>query len=244
MTRVTIVTGGSRGIGAATCRRLAVAGHDVVVGFHRNDTAAERVADEVRAAGRRAMAVQVETNDAASVTTLFDRAMTELGQVTGLVNNAGAGSVIGAFVDLTEEDLRRVVDVNVVGAILCAQQAARRMTAGGAIVNVSSAAATLGSPGEYVHYAASKAAVETLTIGLSKELGPAGIRVNTVSPGIIYTDFHGEQSGEPGRPDRLGPAAPLGRAGQPDEVAAAIVWLLSDEASYVTGATLRVAGGR
>jgi glucose 1-dehydrogenase len=244
MTRVTIVTGGSRGIGAATCRRLAAAGHDVVVGFHRGEAAAERVADEVRAAGRRAITVGVETSDAASVRALFDRTADELAPVTGLVNNAGVGSVIGPFVDLTEEDLRRVVDVNVTGAILCAQQAARRMSAGGAIVNVSSAAASLGSPGEYVHYAASKAAVETLTIGLSKELGPAGIRVNTVAPGIIYTDFHGEQSGEPGRPDRLGPGAPLGRAGQPDEVAAAIVWLLSDEASYVTGANLRVAGGR
>jgi glucose 1-dehydrogenase len=215
-----------------------------VVGYHRNGDAAEAVADEVRSAGRRAVAVSVETNDSASVLALFDRAARELGPVTGLVNNAGVGSRIGPFVDLDEADLRRVVEVNVIGAILCAREAARRMSAGGVIVNISSAAATIGSPNEYIHYAASKAAVETLTIGLSKELGPAGIRVNTVAPGIIYTDFHGEQSGEPGRPDRLGPGAPLGRAGQPDEVAAAIVWLLADEASYVTGATLRVTGGR
>jgi glucose 1-dehydrogenase len=132
-----------------------------------------------------------------------------------------------------------VVEVNIVGAMLCAQEAVRRMGSGGAIVNVSSAASTLGSPGEYVHYAASKAAVDTLTIGLSKELGPAGIRVNAVSPGIIRTEIH-----EAGRVERLGPQQPLGRAGDPEEVAAAIAWLLSDEASYVTGTNLRVAGGR
>jgi glucose 1-dehydrogenase len=244
MRRVTVVTGGSRGIGAATCARLAAAGHDVVVGYRSGAAEAARVADRVRAAGREAVAVEVDTCDAAAVGALFDTAAAALGPVTGLVNNAGVGSRIGRFVDLEEADVRRILDVNVLGVILCAREAARRMTAGGAIVNLSSVAATLGAPGEYVHYAASKAAVDALTVGLSKELGPAGIRVNAVTPGIIATDFHGTQSGEAGRPARLGPGTPLGRAGEADEVAAAIVWLLGPEASYVTGANLKVSGGR
>lgn len=240
---IVVVTGGSRGIGAATSRKLAAAGHDVAIGYRTDTATAEQVAAEVRAAGRRAITVAVDVSDGAQVRELFDRTQAELGTPTGLVNNAAVSSPIGPFTELSEADLRRVVDVNVVGAILCAQEAARRLGPGGAIVNVSSVAAALGSPGEYVHYAASKAAVETLTVGLSKELGPAGIRVNTVSPGVIHTGFHAG-SGEPGRADRLGPAAPLGRSGQPEEVAAAIVWLLSDEASYTTGATLKVSGGR
>ncbi|MEU8007344.1 glucose 1-dehydrogenase [Catellatospora sp. NPDC049111] len=240
---IIIVTGGSRGIGAATCVKLAAAGHDVVVGYRGDADAAAEVVAKVAAAGRRAIAVRVDVSDGAQVRELFDRTQAELGTPTGLVNNAAVSSAIGPFTELSEADLRRVVEVNVIGAILCAQEAARRMGPGGAIVNVSSVAATLGSPGEYVHYAASKAAVETLTVGLSKELGPAGIRVNTVSPGVIHTGFHAG-SGEPGRADRLGPAAPLGRSGQPEEVANAIAWLLSDEASYITGATLKVSGGR
>jgi glucose 1-dehydrogenase len=242
--KVTIVTGGSRGIGAATCRRLAAAGHAVAVGYRSDSEAAAAVVEEITAKGGQARAIAVETADAAQVAKLFAQAAEALGPITGLVNNAGVGSPIGRFVDLDDDDLRRVVEVNVVGAIFCAREAARRMTTGGAIVNVSSAASTLGSPFEYPHYAASKAALDALTLGLSKELGPDNIRVNTVQPGVIYTDFHGTQSGEPGRADRVGPGAPLGRAGQPDEVAAAIAWLLSDDASYVTGATIRVAGGR
>jgi NAD(P)-dependent dehydrogenase (short-subunit alcohol dehydrogenase family) len=235
---VTVVTGGSRGIGAATCRKVAQAGHDVVIGYHSDAAAAEEVARDVREAGRRALAVRVEVAHADQVRELFDQAET-LGPVTGLVNNAGVIAGLGAFAGLTEADLRRTFEVNVIGAMLCTQEAVRRMGAGGCIVNVSSAAATLGSPGEYVHYAASKAALDTVTLGLSKELGPAGIRVNTVSPGIIRTEIH-----EPGRLDRLGPTVPAGRPGEPEEVAAAIAWLLSAEASYVTGAILRVAGGR
>jgi glucose 1-dehydrogenase len=244
MDLVTIVTGGSGGIGAATCRRLAEAGHDVVVGYRSDESGAEKVAADVRSAGRRAVTVPVDTADAGSVAALFDRAAAELRAVTGLVNNAGVGSRIGPFADLDEADLRRVVDVNLVGVLLCCREAARRMGPGGSIVNVSSMAATLGAPGEYVHYAASKAGVEAVTVGLSKELGPAGIRVNTVTPGIIDTGFHGGQSGAPDRAERLGPGAPLGRAGRAEEVAAAIAWLLGPEASYVTGANLRVSGGR
>jgi NAD(P)-dependent dehydrogenase (short-subunit alcohol dehydrogenase family) len=236
--KVTVVTGGSRGIGAATCHRLAAQGHDLVVGYRTGVAEAEEVARQVRAAGRRAVAARVEVTDSAQVRELFDQAEA-LGPVTGLVNNAGVVAGVGAFADVPEADLRRVIEVNVIGAILCAQEAVRRMGSGGAIVNVSSAAATLGSPGEYVHYAASKGALDTVTLGLSKELGPAGIRVNTVSPGLIRTDIH-----EPGRLERLAPTVPLGRPGEPEEVAAAIAWLLSDAATYVTGAILRVGGGR
>ncbi|NUT32613.1 MAG: SDR family oxidoreductase [Hamadaea sp.] len=242
MAKVTVVTGGSRGIGASTCRKLAAQGHALAVGFRSDRQAAEAVVAEAHAAGATAIAVAVDTTRRADVTALFDRAEAELGPVTGLVNNAGVSSPIGPFVALTEEDLRRVLDVNVVGYFLCAQEAARRMSAGGAIVNVSSGAATLGSPNEYIHYAASKAAVDTLTVGLSKELGPRGIRVNTVSPGVIHTEFHAG-SGEPGRASRIGPNLPLGRAGEPEEIANAIAWMLSDEASFATGAVLRVAGG-
>lgn len=235
MDEVTVVTGGSRGIGAATCRLLATAGHRVVIGFHRDPDAAEQVAGETGG-----LPVRVDTTDAESVAALFDRAAKHFGAVTGLVNNAGVASVIGPFADLTEADLRRVVDVNLIGYVLCAREAVRHGVK--AIVNVSSAAATLGSPGEYIHYAMTKAATDVLTVGLSKELAPQGVRVNTVSPGIIRTTFH-TASGVPDRPDRLAPRIPLGRPGLPQEVAEAIVWLMSPKASFVTGANLRVSGG-
>jgi len=235
MEQVTIVTGGSRGIGAATSRLLAKAGHRVVIGYHSDRRAADGVAAETGG-----VPVRVDTTDAESVAALFEEARRQAGPVTGLVNNAGVGSVIGAFADLTEADLRRVVDVNLIGYVLCAREAVRAGVK--AIVNVSSAAATLGSPGEYIHYAMTKAATDILTVGLSKELAPQGVRVNTVSPGIIHTTFH-EQSGMPDRADRLAHRIPLGRAGQPEEVAEAIVWLLSPKASFVTGANLRVSGG-
>ncbi|MEV4627192.1 SDR family oxidoreductase [Micromonospora sp. NPDC049523] len=241
MNPVTVVTGGSRGIGAATVRQLARAGHHIALCYRADADAAAAVLRDVHEAGVRGIAVQADTTEPEQVAHLFDAA-TELGDLTGLVNNAGVTSQIGPFVDLTLTDLRRVVDVNLIGYILCAQQAARRMTGAGAIVNVSSAAATIGSPGEYIHYAAVKAAIDTLTIGLAKELGPRQIRVNTVSPGTIWTDLH-TVSGAPDRPARVAERVPLGRAGQADEIAAAIVWLLSDAASYTTGATLRVAGG-
>ncbi|CCH31563.1 SDR family oxidoreductase [Actinosynnema sp. NPDC047251] len=234
--RLTVVTGGSRGIGAATVRRLAAAGHRVVIGYRAATDEAEALAAEVGG-----LAVRAEVSSPADVDALFDAAAA-LGQVTGVVVNAGITSPVGTLAETEISDLRRVVDVNVLGALLCARRAARDLVAGGAIVSVSSAAATLGSPGEYVHYAASKAAVDALTVGLAKELGPRGIRVNAVAAGTVHTAIH-ELSGVPDRPQRVASAIPLGRAGQPDEIAAAIAWLLGDDASFTTGAILRVAGG-
>ncbi|MEU8930769.1 SDR family oxidoreductase [Streptomyces sp. NPDC048409] len=242
---VTVVTGGSRGIGAATCLRLAADGHDVVIGYVRDADAAGSVARGVRKAGARCAVVPVDTAVEADVERLFDTAARELGTVTGLVNNAAVTGPLGRLADTETADLRRVVEVNLLGALLCSRRAARLMAprGEGAIVNVSSAAATLGSPGEYVHYAATKAAVDALTVGLAKELGPDGVRVNAVAPGAVDTDMHAAM-GDPGRARRIGAAVPLGRAARPEEIAAAIAWLLSPDASYTTGAVLRVSGGR
>ncbi|MET7480169.1 glucose 1-dehydrogenase [Streptomyces sp. NPDC005648] len=242
---VTVVTGGSRGIGAATCLRLAAEGHDVLVGYVHDVEAAEAVARGVRTAGRRAVAVRADTAVEADVARLFETAERELGPITGLVNNAGVTGLLGRLADTDTATLRRVVDVNLLGTLLCSRRAAQLMTArgSGVIVNVSSGAATLGSPGEYVHYAATKAAVDALTVGLAKELGPDGIRVNAVAPGAIDTDMHATM-GDPDRAHRMAEAIPLRRPGQPEEIAAAIAWLMSPEASYTTGAVLRVAGGR
>lgn len=249
MGNVTVVTGGSRGIGAATAIRLAAAGHDVAICYLREAEAAQEVLAGVRAAGRRGVAVPVDVSIEGDVERLFDTAAAELGPVTGLVNNAGITSPAGRLVDLSTTDLRKVVDVNLIGAVLCARRAARDMATsrgggGGAIVNISSGAATFGGPGVYVHYAATKAAVETLTIGLAQELASDGIRVNAVSPGVVRTDIHARGTKEPDRLERVASRIPLGRVGEPDEIAAPIVWLLGPEASYTTGAILRVAGGR
>ncbi|GEC07047.1 oxidoreductase [Streptomyces spinoverrucosus] len=246
MTRpITVVTGGSRGIGAATCLRLAADGHDVAVGYVRDADAAEAVADGVRAAGGRSVTVRVDTSVEADVERLFDIAEQRLGPVTGLVNNAGVTSPLGRLADADPADLRRVVDVNLLGTLLCSRRAAQLMTArgGGVIVNVSSAAATLGSPGEYVHYAATKAAVDALTLGLAKELGPDGVRVNAVAPGVIDTEIHAA-GGDPNRAHRAAATIPLRRPGRAEEIAAAVAWLMSPDASYATGAVLRVSGGR
>ncbi|MET7452884.1 SDR family oxidoreductase [Streptomyces sp. NPDC005574] len=247
MTRrpVTVVTGGSRGIGAATCRRLAADGHDLVLGYVRDAGAAEAVADEVREAGGRCVTVAGDTSVEADVERLFDTAERRLGPVTGLVNNAAVTGPLGRLADADSADLRRVLDVNLLGVLLCSRRAAQLMTPRGAgvIVNVSSAAATLGSPGEYVHYAATKAAVDALTLGLAKELGPDGVRVNAVAPGVVDTDMHAAM-GAPDRAARAAASIPLRRPGLAEEIAAAIAWLLSPEASYATGAVLRVSGGR
>lgn len=242
---ITVVTGGSRGIGAATCVRLATEGHDLALGYVSDEEAAERTAKAVRAAGARCITVRVDVSVEAEVERLFDTAVEQLGTVTGLVNNAAVTGPLGRLADTSTEVLRRVVDVNLLGLLLCSRRAARDMTAAGsgAIVNVSSGAATLGSPGEYVHYAATKAAVDALTVGLSKELGPDGVRVNAVAPGLTRTDMHA-MMGDPDRPAKMAPNVPLRRAAEPAEIAAAIAWLLSPDASYVTGTVLRAAGGR
>ncbi|MDI5977113.1 SDR family oxidoreductase [Amycolatopsis magusensis] len=239
---VVIVTGGSRGIGAEVCVQAAESGYDVVVNYAGDASAAASVASRVSSLGRRALAVQGDVSSESDVVALFDAAA-ELGPLYGLVNNAG---VVGLAAPLVEQDVstvRRVMDVNVTGVFLCCREAVRRMTDGGAIVNVTSAAARLGSAGEWVHYAASKAAVETMTFGLAQEVAASGIRVNAVAPGLVNTSFH-TTAGVPDRLDRLGPAQPMGRAGEPAEIAAAILWLLSPAASYATGATLPITGGR
>ncbi|MEO3973454.1 SDR family oxidoreductase [Streptomyces sp. CAU 1734] len=242
---VTVVTGGSRGIGAAIALRLAADGHDLVLGYAGNARAAEETAGAVRAAGARCAAVRADIADETAVELLFDTAEAELGPVTGLVNNAGVTGRIGPLAETDTETLRRVLEVNVLGYLLCCRRAARDMSArgSGAIVNISSAAATLGSPGEYVHYAAAKAAVDAMTVGLAKELGPSGVRVNAVAPGVINTEIHAAM-GDPGRPARVARRVPLGRPGEPAEVAGAVSWLLSSDASYTTGTVVRIAGGR
>jgi glucose 1-dehydrogenase len=243
---VTIITGGTRGIGAATAARLARAGHDLALGYRTDDSAAGQAAAQVRAAGARCVVVKADVTSESDVERLFSAAG-ELGPVTGVVCNAGATVHIGELAETPVPVIREVIDVNLLGVILCARQAAQVMSVrrggrGGAIVNVSSAASTLGSPREYVHYAAAKAGVEALTYGLGKELAADQIRVNAVAPGTIRTEIHAA-AGDPGRPDRVAGLIPLGRAGEPDDVAPAIAWLLGPETAYVTGAVLRVAGG-
>jgi NAD(P)-dependent dehydrogenase (short-subunit alcohol dehydrogenase family) len=238
--RLTVVTGGSRGIGAAVCRRLAADGSDVVVAYRHDRAAAEAVAGAVRAAGRRAVAVAADVTGEADVEALLVAA-DALGPVTGLVTSAGAATAVGRLEDLPVAAIRADLELNLLGTLLPIRAAIPRLrAAGGAIVTISSGAATLGSPGEYVHYAAAKAGVDALTVGLSKELAVDGIRVNAVAPGLVHTDFHLD----PGRPDRIAPTVPMQRAGEPEEIAGAVSWLLSPDASYTTGAVLRVAGGR
>jgi NAD(P)-dependent dehydrogenase (short-subunit alcohol dehydrogenase family) len=237
---LTVVTGGSRGIGAAVAVRLAREGHDLVLAYKADETAALEVARAVRALGRNATAVQADVTDDEAVAALMRRAR-ELGPVTGLVNNAASASAVGRLEDNPMSAVRADVEVNLLAVLACVKAAipAMRDAGGGAVVNISSAAATLGSPGMYVHYAAAKAAVDALTVGLAKELAEDRIRVNAVAPGIVRTGFHRD----PERPAKLAPTIPIGRPGEPEEIAGAVAWLLSADASYTTGTVLRVAGG-
>lgn len=243
-----LITGAGRGIGAATALLAAARGYSVVVNFVRNHLAAESVVQSIRDAGGEAIAVQADVSNEREVASLFRTCDASFGGLAVLVNNAGVVDVKARVEEMHEERLRRMMGINVISSILCAAEAVRRMStakggAGGCIVNVSSAAARHGSANEYVDYAASKAAVDTFTLGLAREVADEGIRVNAVRPGIITTEIHAS-GGDSDRAERMAPSLPMRRPGSADEVARAILWLASSEASYCTGAILDVAGGR
>ena len=245
---VLLVTGGGRGIGAATARLAARQGWSVAVNYARDSLAADEVVRAIRAEGGQAMSVQADVSDEGQVVTLFERIDARFGRLTGLVNNAGVVDVSARVDQMDAQRLHRMFDINVIGSMLCAREAVRRMSTlhgggGGAIVNVSSAASRLGSPGQYVDYAAAKGAIDAFTIGLAKEVGAEGIRVNAVRPGLIETDIHAS-GGLPNRVRDLAHTVPMQRGGTADEVAQAIVWLLSDAASYTTMSLIDVSGGR
>ncbi len=246
--KVILITGGSRGIGAATALLAGRSGYRVCVNYHRDQAAAEQVVTAIRDAGGSAVAVRADISSENDVLRLFEAVDKEFGALCALVNNAGILEKQSRLSDMSAARLQRVFATNVAGSFLCAREAVRRMStrnggAGGAIVNVSSGASKHGAPNEYIDYAASKGAIDTMTLGLAKEVAAEGIRVNAVRPGLIYTDIHAS-GGEPGRVDRLSAMVPMQRGGRPEEVARTILWLLSDEASYVTGALVDVTGGR
>ena len=243
-----LITGASRGIGAATARLAAAAGWDVVINYARDEAAAQAVARQVRELGSRALVLRGDVSVEADVLALFAAVDSEFGALGGLVNIAGVVDQPSRVEDMSLARLTRMLGINVIGSMLCAREAVRRMStrhggAGGVIVNLSSAAAKLGSPGQYVDYAAAKGAIDSFTLGLAREVAAEGIRVNAVRPGIIETDIHAS-GGIPGRAQQLAPSVPMQRAGSADEVAQAIVWLLSGASSYTTGATIEVTGGR
>jgi glucose 1-dehydrogenase len=245
---VTVVTGGGRGIGAAVVQRLAADGHDLVIAYRTDTQAARTVASEVRRLGGRAELVQADVTAPAQVDALFDEADGLFGRVTGLVNNAGATYHLGDLAETPVDVVRSVVDLNLTAALLCARRAVRSLSTrygggGGVIVNVSSAAATLGSPHDYVHYAAAKAGVDAMTVGLAKEVAADGVRVLGVAPGTVFTTIHAD-AGDADRADRLGSQIPLGRSAHADEVAGVVSFLLGPDAAYLTGTTIRMAGGR
>ena len=246
--RTVLVTGGSRGIGAATARLAAAQGWDVAVNYTRDAAAAQAVAADVQALGRRALVLRADVAEHAQVQAMFAAIDQAWGRLGGLVNNAGVVDVPARVDQMSPQRLQRMFAVNVMGSIWCAQEAVRRMSTrhggvGGSIVNLSSAAARLGSPGQYVDYATAKGAIDTFTLGLAREVAAEGVRVNAVRPGIIETDIHAS-GGQPDRAAQLAPQVPMQRAGSADEVAQAIVWLLGDGASYTTGAVVDVTGGR
>jgi NAD(P)-dependent dehydrogenase (short-subunit alcohol dehydrogenase family) len=246
--KVVLITGGSRGIGAATARLAASRGYDVCVNFRRNKEAAGAVVKEIEAGGAQAVAVAADVSVEADVIRLFEVCDAAFGRLDALVNNAGILEMQMRLDEMDAARISRVLATNVVGPFICAREAVKRMSTkyggrGGAIVNVSSGASRLGSPGEYVDYAASKGALDTMTIGLSREVAEEGIRVNSVRAGHIYTELHAS-GGEPNRVERVKDQVPMKRGGSPDEIAMAILWLLSDEASYTTGSFLDVAGGK
>jgi len=246
--KVLLVTGGSRGIGAATALLAAKRGYAVAVNYTSNSLAADEVVRAIRAEGGTAITVQADVGDEAQVLAMFDKVDAKLGRLTALVNNAGIVDMQARVDEMSVARLERMMRINVIGSFVCAREAVRRMSTkhggqGGMIVNLSSAAARLGSPGQYVDYAASKGAIESLTIGLAKEVAEEGIRVNAVRPGLIDTDIHAS-GGMPDRAFQLAPTVPMKRTGSAEEVAQGIVWLLSDDSSYVTGTTLDVTGGR
>lgn len=248
MDKVILITGASRGIGAATARLAARQGYRICINYHADDAAAQQVLEQVRELGAEAIAVRADASVEDEVVQLFQRIDHEFGSLTALVNNAGTIAQQSRVEDMSEFRLLKMMKTNVVGPLLCAKHALRRMSRrhggqGGSIVNVSSVAARLGSPGEYVDYAASKGALDTFTVGLSKEVAGEGVRVNAVRPGYIHTGFHA-LSGDPDRVSKLEPGIPMGRGGQPEEVAEAIMWLLSDQASYTTGTFIDMGGGR
>ncbi|WP_421862461.1 SDR family oxidoreductase [Motiliproteus sp.] len=244
---VVIITGASRGIGAACARLIAARGYRVVINYRQQADKALELVAQITNAGGQAQAICADVANEAEVEALFQQA-DHFGRLHGLVNNAGILDRQARLDELDAARLQRLFQVNVVGSFLCAKQAVKRMSTryggeGGSIVNLSSVAARLGAPGEYIDYAATKGAIDTMTLGLSKEVAAEGIRVNAVRPGIIYTDIHAD-GGEPGRVDRLGPSLPMQRGGQPEEVAEAVLWLLSEQASYITGNFIDAAGGR
>jgi NAD(P)-dependent dehydrogenase (short-subunit alcohol dehydrogenase family) len=245
---IAFVTGGSRGIGAATVRALAADGWDVAFTYRAEMAAAESLVHEIRSTGREAFTVRCDVAEEVSLVHAFDRVHQELGLITAFVNNAGVVDYPSRLDEMSFERLERIFRINAIGAFVAAREAVRRMStrhggAGGSIVNVGSAAARLGSPNQYIDYAASKAALDTMTLGLSKEVAQEGLRVNCVRAGITRTDIHAS-GGQPTRADDMAPQIPLGRPGEPEEIASVISWLCSPGASYVTGAVIDVSGGR